>query len=397
MAETAEVVVVGAGVIGCAIAYELSSQGVGVLLLEQEAIGSGASAHATGSLSMLGAESAPGPPFALTLMAYRMFPDLVSRLEEETSIDLLYQRRPQLRLALEEEEEQYIRQAMAWQGEHLPLRWIDGDEVRRIEPRLSPLIRGAVYEEESAQLDSYRFTLALAQAAERKGARLLTRRVTGLTASNGRVSNVLHASGEVSCDGVVLALGAWSAACAQWLGLSIPVAPLKGERLLLEYKGNPLPVLLSSPKRGHMISRLDGLMSVGSTGGRDYDKKELFLGTDFDRIPTEAAKLELLQRAVDVLPDLETAGVAQHLAGSRPLSGDKVPIIGPVTGMEGVLLATGHGTKGIHLAPATARIIGDYILRGTSDALDRLDAFSPARFLAQERTDFHAAGREVEE
>ena len=94
MRSTADVAVVGAGVIGSAIAYELSARGAGVVLLESDAIGSGASAHATGSLNMLGAEFSPGPSFDLGLLGYRMFADLAPRLREQTGIDLLYQRRP---------------------------------------------------------------------------------------------------------------------------------------------------------------------------------------------------------------------------------------------------------------------------------------------------------------
>ena len=136
---------------------------------------------------------------------------------------------------------------------------------------------------------------------------------------------------------------------------------------MLNYPGEPLPVLISSPKRGHMISRMDGFTSVGSTGGRDYDRQNLFWGEEFDRRPTAAARLELMQRAIDVFPDLERAELVQQLAGSRPLSPDANPIIGPVPGREGVLLATGHTTKGIHLGPITGRIIADYIRDG-SDA-----------------------------
>ena len=402
MSASAEVVVVGAGVIGCAIAYELSTRGVQVLLLERDAIGSGGSAHATGSLSLLGAEFTPGLSLSQAIQSYRLFPDLVSTLEQETGMDLLYQRRPQLRLALEEEEERLIKEGMSWQGEHLQLEWIDGEDVKRIEPRLTPNVRGAVYDRESAQLDSYRFTLAMAQAAERHGAEVQLREVTGILKSKDRVTHVRHTGGSVSCQAVVLTLGPWSGACADWLGIPVPVAPMKGERLLLRYDADPLPVLITSPKRGHMISRLDGLLSVGSTGGRDYDRRELFLGTDFDRQPTETAKVELLQRAIDVLPDLERAEVVQHLAGSRPLSSDRHPIIGPVPGVEGVFLATGHGTKGIHLAPITARIIANHILQGSPESLvpeavEWMEVFGPGRFVAREEPDFNIAAREVEE
>ena len=410
MAETVDVAVIGAGVVGCSVAYYLAKMGVSVHLYEREAIGSGASAHATGSLSLLGAEFSPGPSFQLALAGYREFPSLVPELEESTGMDLLYQRRPSLRLALDEEEEAFIKSLMPWQQEHVAMKWIDGDEVQRIEPRLTKQVRGAAYEEESAQLDSYRLNLALAQAAEKKGAQLRIREVKSLTVQrstgqkpgqppggNSRVTGLITNDGEISCNTVVMAAGVWSAGFGDQLGFPVPVRPLKGERLLLRYAGAPLPVLISSPKRGHMISRLDGLLSVGSTGGRDYDQQESHLGTEYDRQPTTAARMELLSRAVDVLPGLADAELVQQLAGSRPLSPDGKPIIGPVPGWEGIYLATGHTTKGIHLGPITGRIIADYVTRGSPQIPVELDDFLPRRFQDIQSPDFTASGLRAEE
>lgn len=397
MAGIPDVVVVGAGVIGASIAYYLAREGVTVTLLEREAIGSGASAHATGSLSLLGTEFAPGPSFRFALAAHQEFPELVQCLEEETGMDLLFQRRPSLRLALDQEEEDLIKRLLAWQQEHVAMRWIDGEEVRRIEPRLTPNIRGAVYEDESFQLDSYRLTLALAGAAEKRGMQLQLRPVTGLVTSGDSVTGVQTAAGQLSCGTVVLAAGVWSPAFGESLKFSVPVRPLKGERLMLNYSGAPLPVLISSPKRGHMISRLDGMLSVGSTGGRDYDQKDLFLGAEFDRQPTETARIELMQRAVEVLPALEDAELVQQLAGSRPLSPDGFPIIGPVPGWKGVVLATGHGTKGIHLGPVTGRTVAEYILGGCLRVPELLEIFLPDRFSEIGERDFYASSQRVEE
>jgi glycine oxidase len=379
MAQSRDVIVIGGGVVGCSVAYYLACRGAKVTLLEQEAISSGASAHATGSLSLLGTEFSRGPSFELALTGYREFPQLVSCLEDETGMDLLFQRRPSLRLALDSEEEGLIRDLMDWQQKHVEMKWIGADEVRHIEPRLSPQIMGAVYESESAQLDSYRLNLALARAAELKGVDIQLRRVTGLI-GHRRITGVRTASGDFSCDTLVVAAGTWSKTFERWLDFPVPVRPLKGERLMLRYDGEPLPVLISSPKRGHMISRLDGLLSVGSTGGRDYDHQELFLGEEYDRRPTEAARVELLQRTVDVFPALEDAELVHQLAGSRPLSPDRQPIIGPVPGREGVMLATGHTTKGIHLGPITGRIITDYIFQGSTDAVASMESFLPDRF-----------------
>lgn len=239
--------------------------------------------------------------------------------------------------------------------------------------------------------------MALAQYSELKGANILYREETGLVKSGPTISGVRTTSGDIHCGMVVVAAGTWSRVFTPWLDFPIPVRPLKGERLLLNYPGEPLPVLISSPKRGHMISLLDGFTSVGSTGGRDYDEKELFWGEEFDRRPTAAARLELLQRTIDVFPDLERAELVQQLAGSRPLSPDGRPIIGPVPERKGVLLATGHTTKGIHLGPVTGRIIADYILRGSTQVVSEMAEFLPDRFADFADADFLPAAQAVDE
>lgn len=394
-----DVAVIGAGVVGCSVAYYLARSGMTVALLEKEAIGSGSSAHATGSLSLLGTEFAPGPSFEFAIDGFHEFPPLVEALEDETGMDLLFQQRPSLRLALDQEEEDLIRGMMEWQRPRVSLRWIGADEVLRIEPRLAPVVRGAAYEDRSAQLDSYRLNLALAAAAEKRGARLFLREVTGLVVDGHRITGALTPNGAISCGTVVIAAGIWSAPFQRDLEFPVPVKALKGERLLLQYPGAPLPVLISSPKRGHMISRLDGMLSVGSTGGRDYDQEELYQGDEMDRVPTEPARRELLQRAVDVLPDLENASLVQQLAGSRPLSPDRMPIIGPVPGKDGVLLATGHTTKGIHLGPITGKLVAQLIQQGADAAAAEKawEFLSPSRFAGLDHPDYRESGLQVEE
>ena len=397
MAEKFDVVVIGAGVIGCSVAYYLAREGIKVALLERESFGSGSSAHATGFISLLGTEFIPGPSFQFGLESYREFPSLVAELEDATGMDLLYQRRPSLRLALEESEEQLIKDLMTWQKEHVAMRWISSHDVHELEPRLTPSLIGAVYEDESAQLDSYRLNLALAAGAEKKGTQTINRNVTGLLSEKNRITGVQTEQGDISCGTVVVAAGLWSPPFQRDLDFPIPVGALKGERLLLKYDGDPLQVLISSPKRGHMISRLDGFLSVGSTGGRDYDQDQLYQGADMDRVPTETARVEIMQRAIDVFPDLENAALFEQLAGSRPLSPDRIPIIGPVPGKEGVVLATGHTTKGIHLGPSTAKAVTQYIQGGCKQVPSSMELFLPDRFAGMTEADFQTAGLNVDE
>ena len=397
MAEKVDVIVIGAGAIGCSIAYYLAKEGIKVALLERESFGSGSTAHATGFISLLGTEFTPGPSFEFGLESYNAFPALVEELQASTGMDLLYQRRPSLRLALEESEEQLIKEMMVWQQEHVAMRWIDAAEVHELEPRLTPSLIGAVYEDESAKLDSYRLNLALGAAAENLGTQTINRKVTGLISDGDRITGVHTDGDDVFCDTVVVSAGLWSPEFQRDLNFPIPVGALKGERVLLKYAGDPLQVLISSPKRGHMISRMDGFLSVGSTGGRDYDQDQLYQGEDMDRVTTETARLEIMQRAIDVFPDLENAELVEQLAGSRPLSPDRVPISGPVPRKEGVVLATGHTTKGIHLAPGTARAVTEFIQGGSKQIPSGIDLFLPARFSDMTNADFQSAGLDVDE
>lgn len=156
MDTTADVVVVGAGAVGAAGAYSLAEAGPRVVLVEQAAIASGASTHATGFFSLLATDFKTENHLRLGIESYRLARASVPVLEELTGMDLLYQLRPSLRLALEEVEEEVIRASLDGPGRLLEAKWIDGDEVRRIEPRLSPNVRGAAFEAESAQIDSGR-------------------------------------------------------------------------------------------------------------------------------------------------------------------------------------------------------------------------------------------------
>ena len=123
----------------------------------------------------------------------------------------------------------------------------------------------------------------------------------------------------------------------------------------------------------------------------------MFAARESDTRPTEAAKLELLQRAIDVFPALVDAELVQQLAGSRPLSPDRLPILGPVPGWDGIMLATGHTTKGIHLGPITGRIISSWILQGQPDVDIDMNPFLPGRFSDLKQGDFELAGQHVEE
>ena len=378
--ERCDIVVVGAGAIGCAIAYFLSKAGLQVTVLEQESIGSGSSAHATGLFTLLGSDFSDGASFEMALASHSICKNIVPILEKDTSIDTQFQQKQAIRLALDEEEISVIQSMGLWQSKYLPIKWLNSTQCHEIEPRITKNIIGGMLELDALQIDSYRLTLALAKASEQNGALIKFRRATRIKHHKKKVTGIETPDGEIECKAIILATGSWSSLFSDQIQYPIFVQPLKGERLILKTEAEPLPVFLGSPKGGHIITRRDGFWSVGSTGGRDDDDNDEKLTSQIDCSPSTEAKLDLLQRAIKVMPHLENAQVVQQLAGSRPTTPDRKPLVGSIPDWEGLYLATGHTARGVHLSFVTAKMMHDYVLGLDNQQAFDYKAFSPARF-----------------
>ena len=370
-----DVIIVGAGVIGCATAYCLARQGAKVLVLDKEAIGAGASFHATGLFAPWRASADPvvNGMFDASL---RLSQELLPRLKEETGIDTLYQVGESLRVALREQQVEMGKALASYPGlAGARLAYLDGDEARKLEPRLSPKVLGALWCDRFGQLDSYRFTLALAQAAERLGAQFQTRHVIGLERRGDRLTGLRTTTGVVPCDTAVLAMGAWSAEASAWLGMTVPVTPQKGQNMRLHWDGEPFRYLMGQIGWGHLIQRADGFLSAGST------EEE---GLGLDTSVTSEARDNLMEHTLSIMPCLEMAQLVRQFAGPRPVSQDGLPIMGPAPTLSGVYLNTGHGPSGIMLAAASGLHMAELVLKGQSSTLDG-ERYLPARFLGAAR------------
>jgi glycine/D-amino acid oxidase-like deaminating enzyme len=154
--------------------------------------------------------------------------------------------------------------------------------------------------------------------------------------------------------------------------------------------GPPLRAFILTARHGPILQRKDGVVLVGSIGGvtmsgMDVDAKHVFDPWDrspalFDLAPREENAQLMIERALRVMDAMADAELIGHLAGVRPLSADRLPIIGPVPGLRGVILATGHGTKGIHLAPITATMVARLVAGGRHSEAVTEEAFLPDRF-----------------
>ena len=374
MAETADVVIVGGGIVGAATAYFLSKEGMKATIIEARSVAGCASGYAAGLLNPLDGHGIPGPLEALAQESFRMTAPLVEEVKRETGVDPHLRGISCLWVALQgHEAEQFTGlYELAHRLEGFPARWLDAREVLSLEPRVSPRVLEGMYLEGTTQIAAYEYTLGLSEVAQKNGATIRQGRVRGLHRSNGRVSGVVLEDGEVSCEKLVLAMGPWMGEAASWLGFPVPITPLKGQILRLEVDGPPLEHAVYRGGGGYISCKSDGLVWAGTT------EEEM----GFDDHPTPEARAEIMKGSLEVMPELERARVALQTACLRPVAQDGLPIIGEAPGWEGVFLATGAGRKGILLGAGMAKASADLVMRGRTQL--SIDGFSPARFLTPE-------------
>ncbi len=357
------VAIIGAGVCGLGIGWRLAEAGCRVEAFDKGEAGRGATWAAAGMLAA-NVECEPGeePLLALTLESQRLWPDFAARLTAASGRDLGYRDEGTLVAALTRDEAEQLRSTYEFQrGLGLELDWLSGFEARRREPFLKPGVPAAVYSRLDHQVDNRVLAVALERAYLAAGGKLYARTpVTALDRAGGRVRGVVtgdqgHGDRCWPADVVVLAAGAWS---PDLDGLPAearpPVRPVKGQMLSLRM--DPAAPLLShvlwAPKI-YLVPRKDGRLLVGAT----VEEK------GFDDALTAGGVLALLEAAWRAIPAVEELPIGEFWTGARPTSRDDAPILGP-TGVDGLVMATGHHRNGILLAPITADLVSRFILTG---------------------------------
>ncbi len=374
MESAADVVIVGGGIIGCAIAYNLRKLGVDVIVLDKGEIGAEASSAAAGLLAPLGPLSGSGPFADLLLASFSLFPSLVTELEEVSGTHTGYERTGALRVIRNPRHLVKLRKRMqAWQPLGLEMHWLSGDEAHQHEPLLSPNVCAAIYAPEESQISAAQLTRAFAQTAIRRGAKLYSHsEITGIQHCNARVTSVQTAQGEtITCNHLVIAAGAWSARCGEWLNIPIPVSPQRGQILSLRQPTVPP----SQPLRSIVFGEAAYLApKAGSTIIVGASKDEV----GFDKHVTAGGLFWLLSTAIRLTPTLASCAIERVWAGLRPKTPDQHPILGAVPNWENVTLAVGHGSIGIILSAITGQAIAEMVTTGRTPEI--VKAFSVERF-----------------
>ena len=242
MANSSDVLIAGGGIIGCSIAYHLAQLGIKSTIIERESIGSQASGAATGLLVALKEAGAPEPFTRLIEESCKRHKEIIPEVEELSKIDAQYGDFAWMEIACSDDEESELKEAFSEVLSSPVASWLSESDLRELESRVTQDAIGGIYIGGQAQVDAYRLTLAFAQAAEALGVTIRYGEVTGLRTEGGRVKGLDTSLGPIDSDTVVLAIGSWSKRIEEWIGMDVPVEPLKGQTIHVEIPGRPTPL-----------------------------------------------------------------------------------------------------------------------------------------------------------
>jgi glycine oxidase len=367
-----DALIVGAGIIGCAVACELAREGWQVRLLDRQKPAAEATWAAAGML-------APGPEgpglealVPLGRESLALFPAFVEGIEAASGMHVGLRRQGALITffgpAANHEQGEFLAELARFGMAGEPLT---GDEARRREPRLSPEVAAAIWMADEASVDNRALGRALSVAASRQGVELQTGiEVQSLILEGKRCRGVVAAGERIPAGHVVISAGCYSSGI-EHVARYAPTRPARGQMVALD-AGTALPdTVLRSHRGGHLagylVPREDGRLIAGST----------LENAGFDKSQTPGGLRRILGAAVEMVPALENAPVIETWSGLRPDTPDHLPILGP-TEIDGLSIATGHHRNGILLAPITARLARQWILGQPTDM--PLEPFLPARF-----------------
>jgi len=368
-----DVVVIGGGVIGLAVAWRAARAGLLVTVLERGRPGGETSHVAAGMLAPISEASlTERPGLALGLRSADAYQEFVAALSEASGQDLGYLRCGTLAVARDGDEAEALeREFEMRRGLGLEVRRLRASAARRIEPALAPALRLALEIPGDHAIDPRRVTAALAEALERAGGVLRSGiEVTAVTVEDGRVAGVVLSGGEhLQVTQLVVAAGPWSGRLEGLPAAArLPIRPVKGQILRLHDPAGPgLLEHVLRTRDGYVVPRGDGRYVLGAT----MEER------GFDTSVTAGAVFELLRDVIEIVPGFSELQIDECSAGLRPATPDGAPAIG-AGAIPGLYWATGHHRNGILLAPLTAEVIVSSLLGEPLGA--ELASVAPTRF-----------------
>jgi len=369
MSRPSDIIVVGAGIVGCAVAYELARRGASVELVDERPVGMGATQASAGVLAPFIEAREGSPLLNLAARSLDLFDEFILRVTADSGVAVPYRRTGTIDMAINDLEMRALETtADVLSKRGVPALLLDAAGVRSEEPQIGDGVIGGLLIETHGFVAVGELTRALAAAARRHGAHLIEQsRVRRIVRRYGEIV-VETSRGSLTGNAVVLAAGSWSGEVAiDGITTPVPVRPVRGQLLSLGWPGTPLRRVTWS-SRCYLVPWDDGTLLVGATVEE----------AGFDERATVAGVRDLLDAACEIVPRTWSAGFRAARVGLRPATLDGLPVIGPSVALPNLMYATGHYRNGVLLAPLTAQLVADAMLDNRIDPV--LAAVSPLRF-----------------
>jgi sarcosine oxidase subunit beta len=371
---TAEVLIVGAGIVGSCTAYYLARRGVHVALVDARDIASGTSGSCDRAVMMQSKK--PGPMLQMALASARLY----EHLSDDLDADVEYDRHGGMILIETAAEYEAICSLLPQQrAAGVDVQLLDRDAAIARQPAVSPHILGATYWDGDGAVNPLEVCFAMVRAARRCGAAVLVRtEVRGFLTEGHRVVGAQTSAGDIRAEKTIIAAGVWSPMLGRLLDLDIPIIPRKGHILVTER----LPRLIRSEilSGSYIMKKHSVSTETSPRGATDYGvglvlgqtrSGNLLIGgsrefAGYDVTTSCAVLHEIAHTAVRLFPVLAGVALIRAFAGLRPFTRDGKPILGAVPERPGLYLAAGHEGDGIALGPITGQIMADVVTLRTT-------------------------------
>jgi glycine oxidase len=359
--------VIGAGIIGCAAALELTSRGATVKIVDPRGPGLGATQASAGVLAPY-IEGHDNPTLTeLGARSLALYDGFIVQVRGESRSPLPYRRNGTLETAFDDDKIARLRaSADRLRASGVDVEWLDAGAVRDAEPQLSHDVRGGLLIPQHGFVGAGALTNALIAILDARGVEIVSASTERIARDKTHV-RVETSTGAFTAPTVVLAAGSWSGRIEVTGAAVTPVKPVRGQLLHLAWRGGALARVIWAP-RCYLVPWEDGTVLVGAT----------VEDAGFDERTTVAGVRDLLDAACDVLPHGWQAAFLGARVGLRPATPDELPIVGKSAVIGGLVYATGHYRNGILLAPLTAKLVADVVAGKVEDPA--LAAMAPGRF-----------------
>jgi len=370
-----KVTIIGGGVIGLSVGWQLARKGAEVEIFERDIAGRGAGWVAAGMLTPqaeLGFEEIE--LFNLMRKSFELYPQFLDELKEDSGLDVIMDRCGSLFAGFDRDDMTRLRRLYDFRERlNLPAKWLTGTEAKELEPMLSPKCTCGLWMEDDAQVENRDLLNALQIAFRKRGGHIHEiANVISVKIENSKVTGIKVNDKNAEVTNLIVAAGAWS---KQIEGipenLLPPVRPVKGQIMSLRMEGDNKITHAVRGRDVYLVPKVDGRLIVGASS------EEM----GFDTNPTAGEIYRLLERAWETVPGIYEYPIEEIQVGLRPGSRDHEPIIGD-SDIDGLYFATGHYRSGILLTPITAFELSKWIVSGKKSEI--LSPFQLSRFYKEQ-------------